>query len=196
MLAKISNSLIKTLVPEEKRAYDVRDISLKGFLVRVHPTGSMCYMCQYSRGGRVILGKVGVISAAQAREQAIEVLSNYNKGIKPENKRGSNKPKTLKEFIENDYKSWVLAHHKRGDETLAALHRCFSKLNSKLLTDITPALLEQWRVKRLNEGTAPATINRNITTLKAVMTKATEWGFLKENAIKSLKQFKIDRSRK
>ncbi|MGQ3892188.1 phage integrase [Legionella sp. CNM-4043-24] len=196
MQAKISNSLIKTLVPEEKRAYDVRDIGLKGFLIRVHPTGSMCYMCQYARGGRVILGKVGVISAAQAREKAIEVLSNFNKGIKPENKRGSNKPKTLKEFIENDYKPWVLAHHKRGEETLAALHRCFNKLNSKLLTDITPAVLEQWRVKRLNEGTAPATINRNITTLKAVMTKATEWGFLKENAIKSLKQFKIDRSPK
>ncbi len=196
MLAKISNSLIKTLVPNEKRAYDVRDIGLKGFLLRVHPTGSMCYLCQYARGGRVNLGKVGVISAAQAREKAIEVLNNYNKGIKPTVQKGANKPKTLQEFIESEYKPWALSHHKRGDETLAALNRCFKKLYSKPLTEITPAVLEQWRVKRLNEGTAPATINRNITVLKSAITKAVEWGFLKENTIRNLKQFKIDRSPK
>ncbi|WP_133139689.1 site-specific integrase [Legionella genomosp. 1] len=196
MLAKISNSLIKTLVPNEKKAYDVRDINLKGFILRVHPTGSMVYICQYARGGRVNLGKAGVISAAQAREKAIEVLNNFHKGIKPEVQKGTNRPKTLKEFIENEYQPWALAHHKRGKETIEALDRCFSKLYSKSLTDITPALLEQWRVKRLNEGTAQATINRNITTLKSVITKATEWGFLKENILRNLKQFKVDRSPK
>ena len=196
MLAKISNSLIKTLVPNEKRAYDVRDIGLKGFLLRVHPTGSMCYLCQYARGGRVNLGKVGVISAAQAREKAIEVLNNFHKGIKPTVQKGANKPKTLQEFIESEYTPWTLSHHKTGKETLAGLNRCFSKLYSKPLIEITPSALEQWRVKRLNEGTSQATINRNITSLKSVITKAVEWGFLKENTLKNLKQFKIDRSPK
>ena len=82
MQAKINNSLLKTLLPSEK-VYDVRDINLKGFLIRVHPSGSMSYICQYKRGRRVNLGKVGVITAAQAREKAIEVLSNINKGIEP-----------------------------------------------------------------------------------------------------------------
>lgn len=196
MIVRISNSLIKTLVPDEKKAYDVRDINLKGFILRVHPTGSMVYLCQYARGGRVNLGKAGVISAAQAREKAIEVLNNYHKGIKPEVKKGANRPRTLKEFIESDYKPWVLAHHKRGEETLAALNRCFNTMYSKPLAEITPALLEQWRVKRVNAGTSQATINRNITTLKAVITKAVDWGFLKENTLRNLKQFKIDRSPK
>jgi site-specific recombinase XerD len=195
MLAKISNSLLKTLVPGEKE-YDVRDINLKGFILRVQPSGTMTYICQYKRGRRINLGKATVISAAQAREKAIQVLNDFNNGIDPAAAKSINNSRTLQDFIENEYKPWVLAHHKRGDETLAALHRCFNKLNSKILTDITPAVLEQWRVKRLNEGTAPATINRNITTLKAVMTKATEWGFLKENLIKNVKQFKIDRSPK
>ncbi|MBN9226675.1 MULTISPECIES: site-specific integrase [Legionella] len=195
MLAKISNSLIKQLVPREKE-YDVRDINLKGFLIRVQPSGSMAYICQYKRGRRVNLGKVGVISAAQAREKAIEVLSNFHKGIEPTVKKGINKPKTLQEFIENEYKPWALSHHKRGVETLAALNRCFKNLYPKPLAEITPAVLEQWRVKRLNEGTAHATINRNITTLKSLITKATEWGFLKENTLRNLKQFKVDRSPK
>lgn len=156
----------------------------------------MTYICQYKRGRRINLGKVGVISAAQAREKALEVLNNINKGIEPTAHKGINKPKTLQEFIENEYKPWALSHHKRGEETLASLKRCFNNLYPKPLTAITPAILEQWRVKRLNEGTAPATINRNITTLKAVITKATEWGFLKENTLRILKQYKIDRSPK
>jgi hypothetical protein len=80
MLAKISNSLIKQLLPGEKE-YDVRDLNLKGFLIRVQPSGSMTFICQYKRGRRINLGKVGVISPAQAREKAIEVLSNIHKGI-------------------------------------------------------------------------------------------------------------------
>lgn len=195
MKFKINNTLIKKLIPGEKE-YEVHDIDLKGFMIRVFPSGTMRYVCQYKRGKKINIGTVGVISAAQAREKAIEILSNVHKGIEPTPQKGINKPKTLGEFIESDYKPWVLAHHKRGEETLAALNRCFNTLYLKPLIEITPVLLEQWRVKRLNAGTAQATINRNITTLKAVITKAVDWGFLKENNLRNLKQFKIDRSPK
>ena len=73
MQVKISNSKIKTLLPRDKE-YDVRDSNLKGFLIRIQPSGTMSYICQYKRGRRINLGKVGVISAAQAREKAIEHL--------------------------------------------------------------------------------------------------------------------------
>lgn len=158
MQAKINNSLLKTLLPREK-VYDVRDLNLKGFLIRVHPSGSMSYICQYKRGRRVNLGKVGVITAPQAREKAIEVLSNINKGIEPKVQKGVNKPRTLQEFIEKEYKPWVLSHHKRGEETLATLTRCFNKFFSKTLSEINPSVLEPWRTKRLNEGISNVTLN-------------------------------------
>ena len=183
------------MIPAEK-VYDVRDLNLKGFLIRVHPSGGMSYICQYKRGRRINLGKVGVMTAAQAREKAIEVLNNMNKGIEPTAQKGINKPKTLQEFIEKEYTPWVLAHHKRGDETLATLTRCFNKLFSKPLVEITPLLIEPWRTKRLNEVISNVTLNRNIATLKSVMTKATEWEFIKDNPLKKLKLFRIDRSPK
>lgn len=195
MIAKIGNSLIKKLIPGEK-VYDVRDLNLKGFLIRVHPSGSMSYICQYKRGRRVNLGKVGVISAAQAREKALEVLNDFNKGIEPTVQKGINKPKNLQEFIESEYTPWVLSHHKRGNKTLATLNRCFNKLFSKPLTEITPSILEQWRIKRLNEGISNATLNRDIGVLKSLMTKAAEWGHIKESPLKNLKLFKIDRAPK
>jgi site-specific recombinase XerD len=195
MKAKINNTLIKKLLPEEKE-YEVHDLDLKGFMIRVFPSGTMRFVCQYKRGKKINLGTVGVMTAAQAREKAIEVLGNVNKGIEPTAQKGINKPKTLQEFIESDYKPWVLSTHKRGEETLAGLTRCYKAFFSKPLTEITPSLIEQWRIKRLNEGTAQATLNRNITMLKSLLNKAMEWGFLKENALKNVKQFKIDRSPK
>lgn len=195
MIAKIGNSLIKKLVPCEK-VYDVRDLNLKGFLIRVHPSGSMSYICQYTRGRRINLGKVGVITAAQAREKAIEVINDFNKGIEPTAQKGINKLNTLGDFIENKYKAWVLSHHKRGNKTMATLNRCFNKLFTKPLVEITPSVLDQWRVKRLNEGISNATINRDIGVLKSLMSKAIEWEVIKENPLKNLKLFKVDRAPK
>jgi integrase len=195
MKAKINNSLIKKLSPADKE-YEVHDTDLKGFVIRVFPSGTMRYICQYQRARKINIGTVGVITPAQAREKAVEILNDFNKGIDPTAKRGSNKPKTLQEFIENEYEAWVLSHHKRGHKTLASLTRCFNQLFSKPLTDITPSILDQWRVKRLNDGISNATLNRDIGVLKSLMTKATEWGVLKENPLKNLKLFKIDRAPK
>ncbi len=195
MKAKINNTLIKKLTLQDKE-YEVRDSDLKGFMVRVFPSGTMRYICQYQRGRKTNIGTVGVITPAQAREKAVEILNDLHKGIEPKAKRGGNKPKTLQEFIEKEYKPWVLSHHKRGDETLATLTRCFNQFFFKTLIEITPSILEQWRVKRSNDGISNVTLNRNVATLKSVMTKATEWGCLKENPLKNLKLFKIDRSPK
>lgn len=195
MKAKINNTLIKKLTHADKE-YEVHDTDLKGFVIRVFPSGTMRYICQYQRARKINIGTVGVITPAQAREKAVEILNDFNKGIDPTAKRGSNKPKTLQAFIENEYEPWVLSHHKRGHKTLASLTRCFNELFSKPLADITPSILDQWRVKRLNDGISNATLNRDIGVLKSLMTKATEWGSLKENPLKNLKLFKIDRTPK
>lgn len=195
MKAKINNTLLKKLVPQNKE-YEVHDTDLKGFILRVFPSGTMRYVCQYKRGGKINIGTVGVITPAQARERAVEILNDFNKGIDPKAKRGSNKLKTLGEFFENEYKPWVLTHHKRGNKTLATITRCFDKLFSKSLEEITPSIIEQWRIKRLNDGISNATLNRDIGTLKSLFTKAVEWGFIKENYLKNLKLSKIDRAPK
>ena len=195
MKAKINNTLIKTLSPADKE-YEVHDTDLKGFAIRVFPSGTMRYFCQYQRGRKINIGTVGVITPSQAREKTVGILNNLSQGIDPSAKRGMHKPKTLQEFIENEYKPWVLSHHKRANKTIATLLRCFKNLFSKPLSEITSSTLDQWRVKRLNAGISNATINRDIGVLKSLMTKATEWGAIKENHLKNLKSFKIDRAPK
>lgn len=140
MKAKINNTLIKTLSPADKE-YEVHDTDLKGFAIRVFPSGTMRYFCQYQRGRKRNIGTVGVITPAQAREKIVGVLNDLSQGIDPTAKRGMHKPKTLQEFIENDYKPWVLSHHKRANKTIATLLRCFKTLFSKPLSEITSSTI-------------------------------------------------------
>ena len=69
MKAKINNTLIKKLLPEDKE-YEVHDIDLKGFILRVFPSGTMRYVCQYQRARKINIGTVGVITPAQARKKS------------------------------------------------------------------------------------------------------------------------------
>lgn len=68
----ITESLIKKLKPSGSR-YDVRDGSLKGFMIRVTPTGTMSYTVEYSRGKKRHIGRVGVIELEAARKEAIRI---------------------------------------------------------------------------------------------------------------------------
>ena len=82
MRAFIGNSLIPKLTPHDKQ-YDVRDTKLPGFLIRVNPSGKMLYVCQYKRGRRINLGRVGIMTPAQARDKAVAILGDVAKGIEP-----------------------------------------------------------------------------------------------------------------
>ncbi len=191
---KINNSLIKTLKPQDKY-YEVRDSNLKGFILRVSPSGVMSYYCQYKRGKRVVLGRAGVITAAQAREKAIEILNQANQGIDPQKEKINDKL-LLEDFLNQHYIPWVKSNHKRAAKTLATIARCFKPYYRNKLMEITQALIERWRTKRLNSGVSNATINRDTVAIRSIMTKATEWGYLESNPLSKLKALKVDQAPK
>lgn len=64
------------------------------------------------------------------------------------------------------------------------------------LVEMTPAVIERWRTKRLNSGVSNATINRDTVTMRSIITKATEWGFLEDNILRKLKSLKVDQNPK
>jgi hypothetical protein len=52
---------------------------LKGFLLRVQPSGIISYICEYARGKRETIGRVGVISAIQANFSAgVDLLTGVH----------------------------------------------------------------------------------------------------------------------
>lgn len=193
MKANINSTLVQRLKPKSK-PFDVWDEKLTGFLIRVNVTGKMLYMCQYGRGKRVAIGKVGILSPAQARDCAKEILGDVIKGIDPKATRKTNtQDPTFTKYIENHYQPWVITHRKSGKATIARIKVNFSKLlGSKNLSAINPLSIEQWRVKRLQTGINTQTINRDLAALKSAMAKAVEWELIDANPIAKIKLSKID----
>ncbi len=57
------------------------------------------------------------------------------------------------------------------------------------LKDITPVYIEQYK-QALSAKSKPATVNRQLALLKHMLTKAVDWGYLKENPSRSVKLLK------
>src|SRR6185437_13320893 len=74
MQALISANLVRQLRPNSK-PFEVRDTRVKGFLLRVQPSGIMTYYAEYGRGKRISLGRSNLIAVERARERARDILA-------------------------------------------------------------------------------------------------------------------------
>lgn len=194
MKAVIGNSLIAKLTPGDKQ-YEVRDAKVTGFLIRVNPSGKMMYVCEYQRGRRIGIGKVGVLTPAQARDKALAILGEVAKGNDPQKEKKLTPFMSLQTFIDDHYEPWYMQHRRGGLKTLPHIRRCFIPLfGKKLLSEITPVSIDQWRTQRLKGNVSTETVNRDIATFKAALSKAVLWGFIDKHPLEKLKLLKVDRS--
>ena len=82
MRAALTQMVIDKLpIPSAK--VDHRDTRLKGLVLRVMPSGTKSYYCEYARGKRVWLGRADVLGVSEARESARAILADFYRGIDP-----------------------------------------------------------------------------------------------------------------
>src|SRR3990167_1069360 len=202
MIATINSSLIKKL-PPQAASYDVRDSQIKGFMLRVYPSGRKTYKCEYARGKRITIGDAEVVTIAQARERAKQVLGDDARGLDPkdakESRKYGNKVLTFKEFFEAEYNAWLKANKPdAADNTIKRLESCFMKLLGHLpLNEINAHILDKWKIDRLNnDKVSLITAQKEIRMLKAVLQRAKRWGFVKNHPLVDFKMEKeIDNTR-
>jgi hypothetical protein len=92
----------------------------------------------------------------------------------------------------------------RDREIIRVLNRAFGSL---ILHEITAHRIEQFKRERLtgrwrahgakggSKPIQPATVNRELDTLKSVLSKAVEWGKLLESPARNVKRLKVDNRR-
>jgi integrase len=74
----LNKRTVDSLEPKSKR-YFIWDGSLKGFGIRVEPTGRKTFLCRYRAAGarrQYLLGTFGAVTAEEARSEARRVLSS------------------------------------------------------------------------------------------------------------------------
>ena len=204
MQARLTNTALKQITPTAS-PFEIVDPELKGFLLRVQPSGRKTYYYSYrnpqGKKVRIKIGQAGAITVKQARDQATQLAGKVSSGVDVQQVRKATREKakldkqtTLGYFIDHHYGPWVLANRKSGMQSLATLHRHFSCWYNKQMRDITPLMVEKWRTERLNSTIKPVTINRCTATLRVVLSKALEWDALETHPLAKLKRLKEDTS--
>lgn len=170
----------------------VRDLTLKGFVVRLRASGRHTYGVAWGRGKFLTLGTTDRLTTGQARTAARHALAETSLDGVPVRAERKAAGLTLRTFLDEHYEPWATAHLKTGAETLTRLRVNFDKSLDERLVDLSPFAIERWRTARLKAEKRKATINRDVVCLKAALSKAVTWGYLKTHPIMAVKPYRID----
>ncbi|MCE7902675.1 MAG: DUF4102 domain-containing protein [Gammaproteobacteria bacterium PRO9] len=178
------------------KPFEICDSRLPGFVLRIQPSGVRTFYAQLGRGRRLALGKVGHLTADQARHRCELALGNVAHGREPTiGLDGATKGVTLRQFLEIDYAPWAKANRPRSaSASLDRLERCFIEWYDYPLTTISTAQIESWKTKRLQAGCRPATVLRDLAGLSAVLSHAVRIERLADNAMRRVEKPRLDRT--
>lgn len=102
-MARLTKRAVDAIRPG-KRDQFIWDDELRGFGVRVYPSGALKYLLQWKRDGRtrrLVLGTHGLITCEEARNQARTKLGAIAKGHDPADERDARKRDlTLADFLD------------------------------------------------------------------------------------------------
>lgn len=193
---KLTRDFVASLKPEAK-PYEVRDTELKGFLVRVQPSGVKTYYLEIARGKRLKVGRADALKAHIARSRAERMLGNVANDRDPFDGIRETKPDaapSLGEFIAGDdpdepdvrkwtgeYAKWYAGNRKGGrayTENMQRLKAVFGEWWGLPITEITAGMIESLKTDRkAKHGNSDETIRRDLSRLRGVFRLARKRGY-------------------
>lgn len=178
-MTKITKRSVDAAAPTDKEFF-LWDDELKGFGLRVYPSGRKMYLAQFRAGGRlrrVNIGLHGAVTPDLARTEAMKHLSQVRLGADPAGDRDRRKASpTMKEFGQRFLDEHVASHCKPS--TQAEYKRSVElfinpKLGSHRIIDITRAdVVEMHQSMKAT----PYQANRTLGVLSIMFTVAHTWG--------------------
>ena len=184
---RITEKTVK-LKPRE-RPFEIRDRDLRGFILRIQPTGTKTFYCEWAQGKRSRIGDTALMTVERARDIAEHRISGAKRGEIPQPQIRNSIP-TLEKFIDGQYEVWALTHQKAGTGNVQRIRGAFPTFLDTRLDLLTAWSFEQWKIERKKQGKAPATINRDLTMIRAALNKAVDWGEIQSNPLNDVKQLR------
>ena len=179
-MPNLTKTLVERIQPIDRDIFEWDD-RLKGFGVRVKPSGVRSYVVQYrnrhGRSRRITIGRHGRWTAEEARKHARLLLAQVDRGEDPvEDKMVARKASTVREFAERYMTDYAPGKKKASsietDEINLRLHilPAIGNLPIKALTRVDVVRLHQ------SMKNTPVGANRTICLVSHMMNVAEAWG--------------------
>ena len=182
---KLTDTYLRALPKTPGRDVWHSDTALLGFIAVQCARGKITFRIRTDKNHTLKVGTWGpTLTSSDARERAKKKLRQHL--LEPV----VTLPKiTLKKYVEEHYALQYRLRHtsEKGLNNLNQLG-----LDETLLSSITPQLVKTWVDSRLRAGKKPATTNRGVTVLKAVLNHAVGEGWLAVNALARLAKLSED----
>ncbi|MDR5772910.1 MULTISPECIES: tyrosine-type recombinase/integrase [unclassified Caballeronia] len=198
---KIDRDFLRAICPNGKYQEFV-DADVRAFVVKVTPSGRVSYTIRWTKPdgsrGRRVLGYWPDLNPGEARELAKKALRDVDKSgdttadVLDRRRRKVEAEKiigtpTLAAFINDRYADWLMANTRASAATVARLRRSFSDHQDRPLSDFTAWIIEKWRAARMKAGVGASTVNRDLSALRGLFSRAVEWGVLAEHPMRTVK---------
>ena len=138
--------------------------------------------------GRIIRESSGTTKIREAQALLVQRKQGIAEGKEPEIKRIANH--TFQELCEQYY-HWMQGRHRSAESKGYRVNQLLSHFGNIPLRRFSTLLVEQYQTKLMNEGLKPATVNKHISILKAMFTKATDWNLVEEETLKRVRRCKL-----
>ena len=177
-MARITKRAVDALAPAERDRI-VWDDDIKGFGVRVHPTGRKVYIVKYRHEGRsvkVTIGPHGPVTPAAARARAAEIVTLAKTGRDVSGKTlGQRSGATVADLCERFMKEYAPGHLKANTARLYRKiieNRILPRLGKRRVSDIGKNDVAGLHHEMHD---VPGHANRTLSVLSRMMTLAEVW---------------------
>ncbi len=192
---KLTKRFVESIVPHEKEELLIWDTELKGFGIRVFPTGRRTYFVQYRNQSqstrRKKIGVHGVLSTEQAREEAKKLFGDIAKGEDPSaTARLKKNVRTLTDLA-HEY----LASHSKIKKTQKGYKEDEYFLNEIILKRYGRLSVEKVSTLDLQKihvelQKTPYKANKLRDLLSKMFNLAIQWGWRSDNPVKGVEKYK------
>ncbi|PIE10858.1 MAG: integrase [Rhodobacterales bacterium] len=194
-MSKLTKRRVDALKPQE-REFFAWDTELKGFGLRVMPTGRKVYVVQYRAGRRsrrFKLGDANVLTPDEARRDAKQLLAGVSRGDDPAGERQSRRvAPTMSGLCDRVLEEYAPLHCK--PTTVKDYHSIIRnhikpRLGMILITEITRADIVAFH-HALRD--TPYVANRAVAMLSKMLNLAEDWGLrsMGSNPARRIKKFR------
>jgi integrase len=199
----ISTELVRRVRHQApSKTTDYRDERVPGFVLRARPSGVHSWRVQLPDRRWLTLGRVDEIALSDAREAAQQRRAKAALGEAIPTRRPTSEA-TLRTFLADTYEPWMKATYGKRCDQVAMIRAAFRDLLDQKLSDLSTARIDRWRAQRRSHHPSQATktkarevsratINHNVSGLRAAMARAVEWGALSVMPLGKIKRKKED----